>query len=106
MSSSSVQLERIQQIEALIISSIDVAASCMDQLSGPSPDNIKGQSEEFLGKIKAAKALVQAALTDRSTLINKTFEASTYALRASVIAQDEKIRALKESIDHLKSNET
>ena len=71
-----------------------------------SPDEVKRQSDEFIDKIQAAKFLVQAALSDSSSLTNKTFEASTYALRASLIVQEEKIQALKHEIDHLKSNET
>jgi hypothetical protein len=111
MSESSVNLARIQKIEELIISSIETAASCMDRLSGglastgeasTSSDEAIKHGDEFMEKIKAAKALVQAALSE-SSLTNKTFEASTYSLRASHLAQEEKIRALQYELDELKS---
>ena len=117
MSESSVKKEdRIQKIESLIISSIETAAACMDRLSdelsrteevpsaSSSSDEVRKHGDEFLEKIKAAKALIQAALSD-SSLTNKTFEASTYTMRATTIAQEEKIRALQFELDLLKSNQ-
>lgn len=68
-----------------------------------SSDEIKKHGEDFMEKIKTAKALVQAVLSD-SSLTSKTFEASTYSLRATTIAREEKIRALQFELDNLKSN--
>lgn len=93
-------LNRIQEIERHVIESVEVAAAVMEELSkmgNTNRDRAVKLCAEFMGNIKAARTLIQQAVS--ATVPERKFEANSYLTTAKANLTQQKVEVVAMHLD-------